>query len=74
MGDLGHGFERHDGSIWHQEHEALEETIVVYVNGIEVDPSNWYYDSSSQSVIFTGNVPEEGDNIQIDYAAPATCD
>lgn len=54
--------------------EAIEETIVVEVNGSTVSSSDYYYDASSNSVIFTNNTPEEGDTIDISYASPATCD
>lgn len=54
--------------------DAIEETVVVEVNGSTVSASDYYYDAPSNSVIFTNNTPEEGDTITISYASPATCD
>ena len=56
------------------ENEAIEETIVVEVNGSEVAWGVWYYDASSNAVVFDSNPPQEGDSIEISYASPATCD
>ncbi len=55
------------------DNEAIEETVVVEVNGTERS-SGWYYDEASNSVIFETNAPEEGDSVTVTYAAPATCD
>lgn len=55
------------------DHDAVEETIEVFVNGVSV-PAGWYYDPSSNSVIFEANPPEEGDTIKITYAVYANCD
>lgn len=55
------------------DNQAIEETIVVEINGSE-SSTGWYYDEASNSVIFDSNAPEEGDSVTITYAAPATCD
>jgi hypothetical protein len=55
------------------DNQAIEETIVVEINGSE-SSNGWYYDEASNSVIFETNAPEEGDSVTITYAAPATCD
>ena len=55
------------------DNEAIEETVVVEVNGTERS-NGWYYDEASNSVIFETNAPEEGDSVTVTYAAPATCD
>ena len=50
-----------------EEPDPITETIEVTVNG-QVS-TNWEYDESSNSVIFSdGHVPEEGQTIVIDYA------
>lgn len=54
--------------------EAVENTIEVYVNGALRNPSTWSYDAASNSVILDEPVPEEGDEVQIDYAGAASCD
>ena len=54
---------------------AVESTVVVYVDGTEIPAgTDWYYDSSLNSVIFTSNPPEEGSNVRITYASPAACE
>jgi len=55
-------------------HEAVEETIEVMINDQEVDDDDWYYDETQNVVIFVDSSPEEGDELSITYAAPATCD
>ena len=52
----------------------VEETIVVNVNGEPITDGSWYYDLSSNAVIFTINPPASGDSIVIDYATWAECD
>ncbi|MEC7949187.1 MAG: hypothetical protein VX265_16580, partial [Myxococcota bacterium] len=54
--------------------EAVGNTIEVYVNGQLRNPSTWTYDASSNSVILDEPIPEEGDEVQIDYAGAASCD
>ena len=56
--------------------QALEHTIQVFVNGYEVafSSGNWHYDSSSNAVVFDQSPPQEGDNISITYATPASCE
>lgn len=54
--------------------EAIEETIVVTVNGSVVNSGRYHYEAGSNSVVFDNNPPEEGDTISIEYAAPASCD
>jgi hypothetical protein len=54
--------------------EAVENTIEVYVNGALRNPSTWSYDAASNSVILDEPIPEEGDEVQIDYAGAASCD
>lgn len=49
--------------------DPIETSIVVFVNGQIVDPSNWRYNSSSNSVIFEASVaPESGETIEIEYS------
>ncbi len=52
---------------------AVESTVRVYRNGIE-ENGTWHYDASLEAVVFDSNVPEGGDEIDIDYAVLATCD
>ncbi len=54
--------------------EAIEETIVVEVDGVVVSTSDYMYDADSNSVVFTANAPEEGTTVTISYASAATCD
>ena len=44
-------------------HKPIEETIIVFVDGVEYDPSNWYYDSGTNMVIFTEVSAETGELI-----------
>jgi len=39
----------------------IEETIIVFVDGVEYDSSLWYYDSSTNMVIFTAVSTESGE-------------
>lgn len=56
------------------DHEPIESTIQVFVNGTEVTV-NWTFDPTINSVIFEeGYAPEEGDSIRIVYSVPADCD
>lgn len=48
-------------------------TIQVFVNGSRVT-SGWSYDSASNAVVFSSGVPGEGDQVEIQYSLPGTCD
>lgn len=49
------------------EHDPIESTIIVYVNGQVV--TEWEYNNTDNSVNFNeGHIPEEGQTITIDYA------
>ena len=52
---------------------AVESTVEVYRNGVQ-ETGTWHYDASLEAVVFDSNVPEGGDEIDIDYAVLATCD
>ena len=45
--------------------DAIEDTIAVTVDG--VTSSDWYYEQSSNAVIFTTS-PDDGSSIEVDYA------
>ena len=52
---------------------ALEETIVVELNGVE-STQGWYYDSVYQAVVFESDyIPETGDTITIRYNEVPAC-
>ena len=56
------------------DHDAIPETIRVYVNGVEII-GIWEYDDTIQSVIFySGMAPVEGDTIRIVYSVPDSCE
>lgn len=56
------------------DYPAVESTIQVFVNGYAVS-SNWYYDTAQQAVFFDSDyAPQEGDNIRVTYATPASCE
>ena len=53
--------------------------MIGYATNIEIDTEDatngWTYDAATNSVNFEeGYVPVEGDHVQIDYSAIATCD
>ena len=54
-------------------HTAVEDSIVVYVDGTQRN-NGWTYDGVNNAVVFSANIPEEGETVQIDYAAAANCD
>lgn len=49
------------------------ETIEVFVNGA-LRGGGWTYDATSNTVVFSTNVPTEGDQIEITYAGVSVCD
>ena len=53
---------------------AVGDTIEVYVNGALRNPSTWTFDASANVVTLADPVPEEGDEVQIDYGGQASCD
>jgi len=55
------------------DHQAVESTIEVFVNGYAVT-TNWYFDEAQNAVVFDANPPGEGDTITINYATPASCE
>jgi hypothetical protein len=52
---------------------AQESTIKVYVNG-QNRGGGWSYDASSNSVIFSSNLPGEGDTVKITYTNTGSCE
>ena len=54
-------------------HTAVEDSIEVYVDGTQRN-NGWSFDATNNSVVFSANIPEEGESVQIDYAAAANCD
>lgn len=49
-------------------HSAIENTIHVFVAGVEKDASHWNYDSAQHAIIFnSGYVPPEAAEIRITY-------
>jgi hypothetical protein len=48
------------------------DTIEVVVNGARRS-ANWSYDATTNAVIFSANIPEGGDSVDISYAVEATC-
>ena len=49
------------------EHDPIEETIQVFINGQETE--DWYYDENLNSIIFNqDSVPDEGVTVAIEYA------
>ena len=53
--------------------DAIESTIIVYVNGV-VQASGWYYDANLNSVVFDpAYVPQDGDVVQIYYGYYGPC-
>lgn len=53
--------------------DPVASTISVTVNGTNRS-NGWTYDSASNSVLFTANIPTEGDLVDIAYSGNATCD
>jgi hypothetical protein len=53
--------------------EAAESTIEVYVNGSKRN-SGWSYDQNTNEVIFSSNIPSEGDTVEITYNPLVNCD
>ena len=54
-------------------YDAIEPTIIVYVNGA-VQASGWYYDDNINSVVFDpAYVPQDGDVVQIYYGYYGPC-
>ncbi len=51
---------------------AVEETIVVTVNGTE--RSDWSFDVDRNTVVFSGNYPAGGDVVVIKYLGVGSCD
>jgi hypothetical protein len=47
-------------------HEPIEGSIIVSVDGTA--SSTWLYDSSTNSIMFLSDIPEDGDMIDIEYA------
>jgi hypothetical protein len=54
-------------------HTADPDTITVRVNSSVVS-AGWSYDPAMNAVVFTQNIPAEGDTVRITYSAFATCD
>jgi hypothetical protein len=54
------------------EQNPVVESIEVRVNG-DVR-STWDYDPTNNAVVFTEDIPTEGDTVQIEYAGLTTCD
>ena len=52
---------------------AQESTIVVEVNG-QVRSSGWSYDAATNAVIFSTNLPAEGDTVTITYTTTGACE
>ena len=50
----------------------VEETIVVRVNGMSV--TTWTYDGTDNAVVFSDNVPGEGDAVEIAYSGMPSCE
>ena len=55
-------------------HTPVPDSIEVYKNGGIMNSANWAYDTTSNSVTITANVPEEGDAVDVEYAGLASCD
>lgn len=53
--------------------DAVEETIVVTVNG-STRSGGWVYDSNDNSVDFSSSIPSEGDVVEITYSTYDACD
>ena len=51
---------------------AQESTISVTVNGQSV--STWSYDAATNSVVFSSNIPSEGDAVEITYTTTGSCE
>jgi len=54
-------------------HTPDADTIVVTVDG-ELRYDGWYYEASTNTVIFDQRIPEEGETVNITYSALANCD
>ena len=52
---------------------AQESTIEVEVNG-QVRNNGWSYDAASNSVVFSSNLPGEGDSVSITYTTTGSCE
>lgn len=53
---------------------AIEDTIEVQMNGAYV-PTGWFYDPALNAVIFDGGlIPDEGDDLRINYGIQAVCE
>ncbi len=53
--------------------DPIAETILVEVNG-SIRANGWVYDPGTNTVIFSNDVPGEGDRVEISYAGVAVCD
>lgn len=53
--------------------EAAESTIVVTVNGTQRN-AGWTYDPNTNEVLFSADIPTEGDTIEITYNPMVNCD
>lgn len=59
-------------SIFTLSSEAIESTLVVMVNGSR-RTGGWTYDANTNSVVFTIDIPAEGDLVDISYHPYADC-
>jgi len=54
-------------------YQAIPNTIVVYVNGVQVT-TGWSYDANLNAVVFqAGYVPSDGDIVEVDYGYYGSC-
>ncbi len=64
-------------SVYQDTYELSRDPIVDTIS-VRVNDSNrsngWSYDATLNAVVFSGNVPGEGDRVEVSYAGVATCD
>ncbi|RME28059.1 MAG: VWA domain-containing protein [Deltaproteobacteria bacterium] len=66
-----------EASVFQDTYELSREPIVDTIT-VKVNDSNrangWSYDATINAVVFSGNIPGEGDRVEVSYAGVATCD